>query len=87
MTPTPVPADFPLKVAHEAAMKKLQGLSGGAFDKAFLEHEVAYHKAVVDAVTTTLLPAIRNAELKAFVQKVAPLFVAHMKAAELLLKK
>ena len=87
VTPTPVPADFPLKVAHEAAMKKLQGLSGGAFDKAFLEHEVAYHKAVVDAVTTTLLPAIRNAELKAFVQKVAPLFVEHMKAADLLFKK
>ena len=58
-------------------MKKLQGLSGPAFDKAFLEHEVAYHKAVVDAVTTTLLPAIKNAELKAFVEKVAPAFVAH----------
>jgi putative membrane protein len=87
VTPTPVAADFPLKVAHEAAMKKLQGLSGAAFDKAFLEHEVAYHKAVVDAVTTTLLPAIRHAEVKAFVEKVAPAFVAHMQAAEQLLKK
>jgi len=63
VTPTPVSSDFSLKVAHEAAMKKLQGLSGPAFDKAFLEHEVAYHKAVVDAVTTTLLPAIKNAEV------------------------
>jgi putative membrane protein len=87
VTPTPVAANFPLKVAHEAALKNLQGLSGSAFDKAFLEHEVAYHKAVVDALTTTLLPAIRNAELKAFVEKVAPAFVAHMKAAEQLLKK
>jgi putative membrane protein len=87
VTPTPVAADFPLKVAHEAAMKKLQGLSGSAFDKAFLEHEVAYHKAVVDAVTTTLLPAISDAEVKAFVEKMAPAFVAHMQAAELLLKR
>lgn len=87
VTPTPVPNDFPLKVAHEAAMKKLQGLSGAAFDKAFLEHEVAYHNAVVDAVTNALLPAIKNAELKAFVEKVAPAFVGHMKAAEALLKK
>lgn len=87
VTPTPVPANFPLKVAHDAAMKKLDGLSGAAFDKAFLEHEVAFHKAVVDAVTTTLLPAIKNAELKAFVEKVAPAFVAHMMAAEQLLKK
>jgi putative membrane protein len=86
VTPTPVANDFPLKVQHEAAMKKLEGLSGPAFDKAFLEHEVAYHKAVVDAVTTTLLPAIKNAELKAFVEKVAPAFVAHQKAAEQLLK-
>ena len=87
VTPTPVAADFPLKVAHETAMKKLEGLHGSAFDKAFLEHEVAYHKAVVDAVTTTLLPAIRNAELKAFVEKVAPAFVGHMQAAEALLKR
>ena len=87
VTPTPVPSNFPLKVAHDAAIRKLESLSGAAFDKAFLEHEVAYHKAVVDAVTTTLLPAIKNAEVKAFVEKVAPAFVAHMKAAETLLKK
>ena len=86
VTPTPVSADFPLKVAHEAAMKKLNGLSGAAFDKAFLEHEVAYHGAVIDAVTKSFLPAIKNAELKAFVEKVAPAFVAHKMAAEQLLK-
>jgi len=87
VTPTPVPADFPLKVAHEAAMKKLQGLSGPAFDKAFLEHEVAYHKAVLDALNTTLVPALKSAEVKALVLKVAPAFSAHQVAAEQLLKK
>lgn len=86
VTPTPVAADFALKKNHEAAMAKLKGLSGPAFDKAFLEHEVAYHKAVIDAVTTTFLPAIRNAEVKAFVTKVAPAFDAHMRQAEALLK-
>jgi len=86
VTPTPVASDFALKVQHEAAMKKLQGLSGPAFDKAFLEHEVAYHAAVIDAVTKSFLPAIKNAELKAFVEKVAPAFVAHKQAAEQLLK-
>lgn len=87
VTPTPVAADFPLKLQHEAAMKKLQGLSGAAFDQVFLEHEVAYHKAVVDAVNKSFLPAIQSAELKAFVQKIAPAFVAHQVAAEQLLKK
>jgi putative membrane protein len=87
VTPTPVAADFPLKVQHEAAMKKLEGLSGAAFDQAFLEHEVAYHKAVIDALNKSLVPAIKSAELKALVLKVAPAFVAHQVAAEQLLKK
>src|SRR6185436_20165743 len=72
---------------HAAAMKRLRGLNGAAFDKAFLEHEVAFHKAVIDAVTTTLLPAIQNAEVKALVVKVAPAFQAHMMAAQNLEKK
>jgi len=85
VTPTPVAKDFALKVDYDATMKKLRGLKGVAFDKAFLEHEVAYHKAVIDAVTNAFLPAIKNAELKAFVQKVAPAFQAHMVAAQALL--
>lgn len=86
VTPTP-PKDFAMAKDHAAAMKKLEGLSGKAFDKAFLEHEVAYHKAVIDAVTTTLLPALKNAEVKDLVTKVAPAFQAHMLAAQNLLDK
>lgn len=82
VTPTPVAGDFALKKDYDATMTKLNGLSGAAFDRAFLEHEVAYHKAVIDAVTTQFLPAIKNPELKAFVGKVAPAFDAHMKAAQ-----
>ena len=82
--PTP-PKDFQLYKDHLAARKKLEKLHGEAFDKAFLENEVAYHKAVIDAVTTTLLPAIQNAELKALVTKVAPAFQAHMMRAQQLL--
>ena len=86
VTPTP-PKDFAMAKDHAAAMTKLEGLSGKAFDKAFLEHEVAYHKAVIDAVTTTLLPALKNAEVKDLVTKVAPAFQAHMMAAQSLLEK
>jgi putative membrane protein len=85
--PAPVPAGFALRKDYDDTMKKLGTLSGAAFDKAFLEHEVAYHKAVIDAVTNQFLPVIQNAELKAFVLKVAPAFDAHMKAAENLLRK
>jgi len=86
VTPTP-PKDFAMAKDHEAAMKKLEALKGKDFDKAFLAHEVAYHKAVIDAVTTTLLPALQNAEVKDLVTKVAPAFKAHEDAAQNLLNK
>ena len=82
--PTP-PANFALARAHVVAMKKLRGLRGRAFDRAFLQHEVDFHNAVIDAVTKTLLPAIQNAQLKDLVTKVAPAFVAHRDKAQSLL--
>ena len=80
VTPMP-PKDDQGARDHAAAMRQLRGLQGAAFDRAFLQHEAAFHKAVIDAVTTTLLPAIRNAEVKALVVKVAPAFEAHRLAA------
>lgn len=74
-------------IDHAAAMKTLSALKGAAFDHAFLQHEVAFHAAVLDAVKTTLMPAIQNAELKALVVKVAPAFQGHMIAAQTMDKK
>jgi len=87
VTPTSPGPTFALYQDHLAAMKTLTMSSGPAFDKAFLEHEVAYHKAVIDAVNTTLLPALHNEEVKDLVRKVAPAFQAHMIAAQSLLDK
>lgn len=84
VTPT-APKDFAMAKDHAAAMVKLKGLHGAAFDRAFLEHEVAYHKAVIDALNSTLLPALKNAEVRALVTKVAPAFEAHRAAAQKLL--
>ncbi|HEY8794434.1 MAG TPA: DUF4142 domain-containing protein [Gemmatimonadaceae bacterium] len=84
VTPTP-PKDFALATDHEQAMKTLNSTSGKAFDRAYLEHEVSYHKAVIDAIKGTLLPATQNAELRDLQVKVAPAFEAHMLAAQRLL--
>jgi putative membrane protein len=84
VTPTP-PKDFALATDHDQAMKSLQSTSGKAFDRAYLTHEVAYHKAVIDAINNSLLPATKNAELKALEVKVGPAFQAHMLAAQRLL--
>jgi putative membrane protein len=84
--PTP-PKDFAMAKDHAAALAKLQSTSGKAFDRAFLEHEVAFHQAVLDAVKSTLLPALKNEEARALVTKVAPAFEAHRLAAKNLLDK
>jgi putative membrane protein len=86
VTPTP-PKDDQSAEDHAAAMARLRSLKGAEFDRAFLQHEQAFHKAVIDAVQGTLLPAIDNAELKALVVKVAPAFEAHMRMAQELEKK
>ncbi len=84
VTPTPPGKDFALYKDHVATLAKLNGLSGAAFDKAYIAHEAWYHQAVIDAVTNTLLPATKNAELKDLEVKVAPNFQAHLAAAKAL---
>ncbi|HEY1952746.1 MAG TPA: DUF4142 domain-containing protein [Gemmatimonadaceae bacterium] len=86
VTPTP-PKDFALAKAHVETMRSLRSLKGKSFDRAFLQHEVDYHNAVIDAVTKTLMPAIQNPQLKDLVAKVAPAFVAHRDAAQNLLNQ
>ena len=84
VTPTP-PKDFALAKAHGAAMTRLRSLKGKEFDRAFLQHEIDFHNAVIDAVTKSLLPATKNAQLKDLETKVAPAFVAHRDRAQNLL--
>jgi putative membrane protein len=81
VTPTPPKPDQGAK-DHAKAMASLRALKGTEFDRAFLRHEVAFHRAVIDAINGTLLPAIQNDELEALVKKVAPAFQAHMEMAQ-----
>jgi len=61
---------------------KLEGLSGNAFDKAYVDNEVTYHQTVLDALDKTLIPNASNAELKALLVKVRPAFVEHLEHAK-----
>ena len=63
-------------------LAKLGGLSGAAFDKAYVANEVAYHQAVLDALDKTLIPNAKNDELKALMVKVRPAFVSHLQHAQ-----
>jgi putative membrane protein len=62
--------------------KKLRAMSGKAFDQEYATHEIAFHKAVIDAAGTTLIPNARNAELKSALEGAAPLLQGHMEHAQ-----
>jgi putative membrane protein len=85
LTPEPNPTSESLKQGGEDNLASLRKLSGAAFDKAYIEHEVAYHKAVLDAVTNTLIPNTQNAELKALLTSAGPTIAAHLEHAEKML--
>lgn len=69
-----------LKGASEArtAIDKLQGR---AFDRAYIDREVAYHQAVLDALDGLLIPTTSNAELKKLLTDVRPAIAAHLEHA------
>jgi len=69
------------KGGHEN-MATLKKLSGSAFDRAYVDHEVTYHQQVIDALDNTLIPNAQNAELKALLVKVRPSFVSHLEHAK-----
>jgi putative membrane protein len=82
VTPQDNPTAQSLKTGGAANVKRLSGLSGAAFDKAYIDQEVAYHQQVLDALDKTLIPGAQNAELKALLVKVRPAFVAHLEHAK-----
>ena len=70
----------------ENTKKMLSSKPGDAFDKAYIDNEVAYHKAVIAAVENVLIPDASNAELKELLQKVLPVLKTHLEHAEMVQK-
>jgi len=71
-----------LKSGADESAATLSGLTGAAFDKAYIDREVAYHQAVADALDKTLIPNAQNAELKGLLEKARPAFAAHLERAK-----
>ncbi len=82
VTPEDNPTSQSLKAGGAENVKKLQNLQGAAFDKAYVDHEVAYHEQVLDTIDKTLVPNAKNEELKALIVNVRPAFVAHLEHAK-----
>lgn len=65
----------------EKTKKLLRSKSGAAFDKAYIDNEVAYHKAVISTVESLLIPQANNKELKDLLQNVVPTLKTHLEHA------
>lgn len=82
ITPEASEATLRLEKKGDENLDKLKQLEGPAFDKAYIDHEVAYHETVLKAMDKTLIPDAKNAELKALLVKVRPALVAHLAQAK-----
>lgn len=67
--------------------KMLNSKNGSAFDKAYIDNEVAYHEAVINTVKNVLIPQSQNEELKQLLIKVSPLLNAHLEHAKMIQAK
>jgi putative membrane protein len=82
LTPESNATSESLKQGGEQNLAALRNLSGQAFDKAYIDHEVAYHQSVLDAMDKTLIPDAQNPQLKALLVKVRPAFEDHLEHAK-----
>ena len=80
----PQDSDTAKSLKKEAAqnMANLKKLKGAKFDKAYIDHEVAYHDEVLGAIDKVLIPSAQNAELKGLIEKVRPAIAAHLEHAK-----
>lgn len=65
----------------------LNSKRGYAFNKAYIDNEVAYHKAAINEVENVLIPDANNDELKSLLQSAVPLFKEHLAHAEMVQKE
>src|SRR6185437_10532904 len=82
LTPEANPTSESLTQGGEQNLANLRKLRGGAFDKAYIDHEVVYHQGVLAAMDKVLIPSAQNAQLKALLVRVRPAFVDHLEHAK-----
>lgn len=82
VTPEANPTSQSLTRGAAAERAKLAKMSGAAFDREYINNEVAYHKTVNGALESTLIPNAKNAELKSLLETGLTLFKEHQAHAE-----
>ncbi len=71
-----------LKDEADNATSDLKDLKGAAFDRAYMDHEIAVHTSVLASLDNTLIPGAGNAELKQFLSSIRPTIAGHLARAK-----
>lgn len=64
-----------------AAAESLANLTGDAFDRAYMDRQIAAHTEVLQTIDSTLLPKARNKELRAVLTEMRATVTAHLEKA------
>ena len=76
------PTSKSLSQQAQGTLASLKKLNGPAFDKAYADNEVEYHKTVNGALESTLIPSADNPELKQLLETGLKIFQGHQQHAE-----
>jgi len=76
-----------LKAEATKTAKRLNKEKGAAFDKDYIDTEVAYHEAVISAVRDTFVPGAQNAQLKTLLETAIPTLEGHLQHAKMVQKQ
>ena len=84
----PAPPENDMSAEKLAKMVELlQSKSGAEFDKVYLQHEIVFHQSVINAIKSTLLPAIQNEQFRVLVNQALPAFEMHLAHTKIVAKK
>ena len=67
-----------LKLEGRRNIAKLTPLRGLAFDRVYIDHELAFHGQVLDMIDKTLAPQARDDGLKRLLARIRPAFHSHL---------
>ena len=87
VTPADNAVSRSLREGAEEAKRRLTVLRRSAFDRAYIDREVGYHQAVLDALDGLLIPTTSNGELRALLEEVRPAIAAHLAHAKGILSR
>lgn len=84
VTPADNPTSQSLQENATEARDELESVADPDFVRAYIDHEIAYHRAVLSALDEVLIPGADNAELREFLEAVRPAIAGHLEHAETL---